>query len=196
MEEARTLAVVTSEPQVSLGVGSIPIAALTGLPVGGSIDLGKSTSIRIDMVQKGPCVWAAQYMRLKINYFWPGEDESLSQPITLWNTFVKDGSAFNDDDPKTYIPPVAATVSAAKTPLQKESEKYTGLDETKFWIESEVESEEDQASKEVLLSGMHASYVRSKGSASGSKSVSNKPKVYSAHVESTAERTSETYECE
>jgi len=200
IEEARTLAVVTREPQVSVGLGSIPIAALTGLPIGGSFDVGKSTSIRVDMVQKGPSVWAAQYMRLRVNYFWPGEDMSLSQPISLWNTFVKDGTAFNDDDPKTYIPPVTATVSAANTSVPNEIEKLTGLDKKTFWIESEVESEdgseEGQACKEALLSGAHASLVRSKVSAAESDSALHKLKKDSTPVGPTAESLSETHDCE
>jgi hypothetical protein len=59
----------SSKPGILAGIASSTLAALTGVPVGGSIDLGSGTS----MVEQGvgldePHIWAAQYRRLDVKY--------------------------------------------------------------------------------------------------------------------------------
>jgi hypothetical protein len=129
---------------VSAGISSPTIAALTTVPVGGTFDIGTSLSLKSNMVVDGLCVWAGQYRRLDVKYFWPGEKTILPLSIPLRNTFgyTSHGMAFSDNDPRTYVPPDRITVSVERGSQPAFPSSGINLNVQKYWVESELEEED------------------------------------------------------
>jgi hypothetical protein len=140
LDDARTFASSTREPEVSAGISSATVTALTGVPLGGSIEISHNVTLSTDMIVNGNFVWAAQYQRLKINFFWPWEEITVLQSVPLYNTFST-GVAYSSANPKTYRPPDRATLSLIESGRSRISEDVEHLDHLSSWTESESEAE-------------------------------------------------------
>ncbi|KAF2259210.1 hypothetical protein CC78DRAFT_537268 [Lojkania enalia] len=150
LEDARVLTVQSREPAISAGVSPTTIGALTMAPVGGSFEIGTGIERQAEMVVNGACVWAAQWTRLDVKYYWPGEKTSLPKSITLLNTFTYDHrhNAFDDNDPRTYIPPERITACVQDSRRKNRHSNPLDLEIEKCWIESESEDEEGADEKD------------------------------------------------
>lgn len=61
LSDVTAATVVKKNPSVSFGISSALVAALSGVPIGGSIEIGQSFTVTCDNKYPGKGVWAAQY---------------------------------------------------------------------------------------------------------------------------------------
>lgn len=92
-EDARSCQIRSWNPHVSLHASSELIGALSGCPIGGSINFSRSKSIQVMNTFPGRMVWAAQYQRVDARYMKASADAAVPDPfatIRLWpDTFSK-----------------------------------------------------------------------------------------------------------
>ncbi|GFG21165.1 hypothetical protein IFM5058_10944 [Aspergillus udagawae] len=88
-EGAKFLELNSTDPKFNAGISSIATSLLTGLPLGGSADIGKSHSLKVGYEMDKEQVWAAQFRRLDIDYIHVSGDDEASLPteIPLLNVF-------------------------------------------------------------------------------------------------------------
>lgn len=77
-EDVKAFESESSNPSFNASIGSALVAALSGVPIGGSVDLKAWKTIKEGTETKGPAVWAAQYQRLDVAYF--RKKESATAP--------------------------------------------------------------------------------------------------------------------
>jgi len=61
LSDVTAATVVKKNPSVSFGITSALVAALSGVPIGGSIEIGRDFTVTCDTKSPGKGVWAAQY---------------------------------------------------------------------------------------------------------------------------------------
>jgi hypothetical protein len=61
LSDVTAATVVNKNPSVSFGISSALVAALSGVPIGGSIEIGQNFTVTCDNKYPGKGVWAAQY---------------------------------------------------------------------------------------------------------------------------------------
>lgn len=68
LEDVKALVIDGHDSSVKLAISSATVAALSGVPVGGSVTLDPKTTITAEFEMKGKNIWAAQYQRLDVQY--------------------------------------------------------------------------------------------------------------------------------
>ena len=94
LEDTEILHVMSSKPQGSISTGALAIGALTGVPVGGSINNSRDFSREAKLRTPEKLVWAAQYHKLQTDYIRvrPGEDAMLPRAISIYPNALRTGS--------------------------------------------------------------------------------------------------------
>jgi hypothetical protein len=100
LEDAKSLVISGSDWNIKLGISPATVAALTGVPVGGSLGLGHNCEIKGRMQMPGKCVWAAMYHLLDTNFvsLATGQSQSLPKCIQLWPDITSKGRLRKVDD--------------------------------------------------------------------------------------------------
>ncbi|KAF1829670.1 hypothetical protein BDW02DRAFT_509378 [Decorospora gaudefroyi] len=75
-ESAALSTLHSRDSAISFNLDGGLIAALSGVPVGGSIELGGPTSARVELQSEGPEIWAAQWQRVDAKYVKQPDDQS------------------------------------------------------------------------------------------------------------------------
>ena len=83
LEQVQAFNFSACEPSVTIGIDPQTIAALTGVPIGASIDLGHGVSATQAFNMQVPNVWAAQWQRVDVDYIKLRKDEAPVLPIQL-----------------------------------------------------------------------------------------------------------------
>jgi hypothetical protein len=60
--------VVSKLPSLEADLSAVTLAAVLGIPVGGSMTVGPKTQLKSNMFMDGELVWAAQWRRLDVKY--------------------------------------------------------------------------------------------------------------------------------
>jgi len=98
LDNASALNVETAKVGIEAGVSSTTVGALTGIPIGGSIDIGSDKKLVVGNKWGETLVWAAQYRLLDVRYLRVEADKlavSLPNVLPLSETFSK-GKLRND----------------------------------------------------------------------------------------------------
>jgi len=96
--------VVRNNPSATLGISSALVGALSGMPIGASVDIGRDFSVRCERKESGSGVWAAQYQLINTRpALVVGDEDGETPPInyvTLYPdyTFAGGGHLGGDDD--------------------------------------------------------------------------------------------------
>lgn len=80
LENVHVCEVSSKEPVASVNISAEAVAALTGIPVGGSVNLGHSARLKVSVKWPNTLVWAAQYQRVRARYH-DGNDSSPEQVL-------------------------------------------------------------------------------------------------------------------
>jgi hypothetical protein len=93
MESTKVFIVSKRSLDTSVGISSVTISALTGIPIGGSIKISPEMSLAVSSVSEEQLVWAAQYRKLDANYIRLGEGEKATFPnvLTLYQDVTSRG---------------------------------------------------------------------------------------------------------
>jgi hypothetical protein len=99
LEGTRVFTVSKKSLDTSVSINSVTIAALTGIPIGGSIKISPETSLTVSSVSEEQLVWAAQYRKLDAKYIRLGDGETATLPniLTLYQDVTSDGTLRRDD---------------------------------------------------------------------------------------------------
>lgn len=100
LEDTRVLTVSKRSLDTSVSISSATTAALTGVPIGGSIKISPETSLTVSSASEEQLVWAAQYRKLDAKYIRlrDGETATLPNILTLYQDVTSDGPLRKDDD--------------------------------------------------------------------------------------------------
>lgn len=66
LNDVTALTVTKTSPSASTGISSALIGSLTGVPVGGSVNVDKNYTVTCESKNPGNMVWAAQYQLVKV----------------------------------------------------------------------------------------------------------------------------------
>jgi hypothetical protein len=66
--DVKALVVHGDDSSLKMGISSAAIAALSGVPVGGSVTLDPKTTIKAEFEMKGRNIWATQYQMVDVQY--------------------------------------------------------------------------------------------------------------------------------
>lgn len=83
LNNAKTFVLRNRNPAGNVGVSSATVAALTGVPVGGSIRLSHDSTAQAQMEMTGENVWAARYHLLGAEYVKSDGNGQPSLPNTI-----------------------------------------------------------------------------------------------------------------
>ncbi|KAF4162746.1 hypothetical protein CNMCM6936_001665 [Aspergillus lentulus] len=85
LEDTRAITSRGQSAEVSTGVSSSVIGALSGVPLGGSLSLGKGRSWEVSMEVAEQHVWAAQYRLLDAHFIKAGRDgvDGVKLPLSM-----------------------------------------------------------------------------------------------------------------
>lgn len=102
LDDAKNMVLKQKETKGEAGMTSVTIAALTGIPVGGSIGLTNSTEITANMQIEGRRVWAARYHLLDTKYIQVvGNMPALPTIIRLYPDILSKGHVRGTNDEST-----------------------------------------------------------------------------------------------
>lgn len=85
LEKTRTIVSKGQTADISAGVSSALVGALSGVPIGGSVSLGVGSSWEMAMEIADPHVWAAQFRLLDARFIKMGKGgvDSVKLPMTM-----------------------------------------------------------------------------------------------------------------
>jgi len=98
LEGASVFCLESRSRTAAVGVSSVTIGALVGMPIGGGFEVGPEHSLRVREELRGPHVWAARYRRLDIDYIRITEHDpmpALSKTISLFPNILSAGHLRN-----------------------------------------------------------------------------------------------------
>ena len=131
LEDVKAFESESSNPSFNAGISSTLVAALSGVPIGGSVDLKAWKTIKEGTEMKGPDVWAAQYQRLDVAYFKTKEstttEPSLPVHIELLADFSRPAGERRSD--KEKADGVAINLEKPDSDVSFEEQD----DEEKYW---------------------------------------------------------------
>jgi hypothetical protein len=79
---------------VAMGISPATIGALSGVQVGGSVQVNPESSWTLSSTSEERLVWAAQYRKLDLKYIRVGRDETAALPkvLTLYPDMASEGA--------------------------------------------------------------------------------------------------------
>ena len=94
LKDTQVLHVISSKQQGSISTGSLAVGALTGVPVGGSINISPDLTLEAKLRTPEELVWAAQFRRLTTKYIKvrSGEAPMLPRAIAIHPNALRTGS--------------------------------------------------------------------------------------------------------
>jgi hypothetical protein len=112
LKDARSMVIYNHNPVGKIGICSATVAALTGVPIGGSVQLDHNSGIKARMEMPGENVWAARYHLLDTTFvkMKTGDKPSLPVSIALHPDITSKGTLRKTDDNEV------AQVSIMKAP--------------------------------------------------------------------------------
>ena len=106
LKNASMCEIHSNEPNASIHASAEAITALTGVPVGGAVEIGNSSSLKVQLQWPKPLVWAAQYQEVDARYIKePTEEQTSPQPLTfsLYPDRFSKGMLRNADGPALRV---------------------------------------------------------------------------------------------
>ena len=124
LKDTQVLHVISSKQQGSISTGALAVGALTGVPVGGSINISPDTSFEAKLRTPEELVWAAQFCRLKTSHIKvrSGEAPMLPRAIAIHPNALRTGSVVRGEADQCTFAQVAidnAVSGAVSDPMEE-----------------------------------------------------------------------------
>ena len=109
LEDTQMLHIKSRKQQGSIATRALAIGALTGVAVGGSINISPDISCEVKLRTPDKLVWAAQFHKLKTNYVRVRSGEALTMPraISIYPNALSTGSAVRGEADESTFTQVA-----------------------------------------------------------------------------------------
>ena len=117
LEDTQMLHIKSRKQQGSIATRALAIGALTGVPVGGSINISPDISCEAKLRTPDKLVWAAQFHKLKTNYVRvrSGEAPRVPRTISIYPNALSIGSAVRGEADESTFAQVALSSEVSGT---------------------------------------------------------------------------------
>ncbi len=126
LEDTQILHVMSRKQQGSISTGALAIGALTGVPIGGSINISPDIFLKAQLRTPEKLVWAAQFHKLKTKYIRVRSGEALELPraISIYPNALRTGSVVRGEADQCAFAQVAIddAVSGAVSSATEETD--------------------------------------------------------------------------